>query len=406
MPSAVTWMRFLLNCRGKVQSPLARPSHTHDNPIGTCMKKRLLLIGGGHAHMVTLAKLHSFIDKGFAVTVIQPSEYHYYSGMGPGMLGGTYEPDAIRFPTREQVEAKGGRFILDKAYAIDPVKKCVSLEGTGEAIPYDVLSCNAGSFVPRTVLQGENRDVFTCKPIEDLLVAQRRLAQCAAAGKITVAVVGGGPSAMEIAGNVHQFCSRQGLNLPRIWVCGGRNFLSGRPEKVRCMARKILERKGVEIIDKGYVKHIEGNRIFFEDGRDCWADIIFPAVGVRPPLIFGRSGLPVGPDGGLRVNAFLQSTRYDNIFGGGDCISFEPRPLDKVGVYAVRQNQVLFGNLMARLENRSLKKFSPGGGYMLIYNLGDGDGILSKWSFSFSGKLAFRIKDSIDRRFIRAFRQV
>ena len=61
------------------------------------MKKNLVLIGGGHAHMVTLANLHAFIEKGFGVTVIQPSEYHYYSGMGPGMLGGTYKPDDIRF---------------------------------------------------------------------------------------------------------------------------------------------------------------------------------------------------------------------------------------------------------------------------------------------------------------------
>ncbi len=53
------------------------------------MKKQLLLIGGGHAHMVTLANLENFTDKGFGVTVIQPSEHHYYSGMWPGMLGGT-----------------------------------------------------------------------------------------------------------------------------------------------------------------------------------------------------------------------------------------------------------------------------------------------------------------------------
>jgi NADH dehydrogenase FAD-containing subunit len=47
--------------------------------------KSLALIGGGHAHMVALRKLESFISKGYQVTVVQPSNYHYYSGMGPGM---------------------------------------------------------------------------------------------------------------------------------------------------------------------------------------------------------------------------------------------------------------------------------------------------------------------------------
>ena len=51
------------------------------------MKKHLVLVGGGHAHMVTLAHIHRFVEKGYRVTVIGPSAYHYYSGMGPGMLG-------------------------------------------------------------------------------------------------------------------------------------------------------------------------------------------------------------------------------------------------------------------------------------------------------------------------------
>ena len=50
--------------------------------------KQLVLIGGGHAHMVTLANLRAIGAKGCRVTVIQPSDHHYYSGMGPGMLGG------------------------------------------------------------------------------------------------------------------------------------------------------------------------------------------------------------------------------------------------------------------------------------------------------------------------------
>ncbi len=72
------------------------------------MGKHLVLVGGGHAHMVTLANLHTFIEKGHKVTVIGPSDYHYYSGMGPGMLGKTYTPDDIRFATRDVAEKKGG----------------------------------------------------------------------------------------------------------------------------------------------------------------------------------------------------------------------------------------------------------------------------------------------------------
>jgi NADH dehydrogenase FAD-containing subunit len=124
---------------------------------------------------------------------------------------------------------------------------------------------------------------------------------------------------------------------------------------------------------------------------------------VKPPPIFTRSGLSIGPDGGLRVNACLQSVDQDNIFGGGDCIYFEAEPLDKVGVYAVRQNPILYRNLLAALEGGPLERFQPGGRYLLIYNLGEGEGIFSKGMITFCGKLAFFLKDWIDRRFIRTF---
>lgn len=370
------------------------------------MNKQLVLIGGGHAHMVTLARLQSFTEKGFDVTVIQPSEYHYYSGMGPGMLGGTYQPDDIRFATRRVVESKGGRFILGRAWRIDPYRQVVVLEGSEEEIPYDVLSCNAGSYVPREMIAGQGAGVYTAKPIEQLLEARKKILEMAAAGPVAVAVVGSGPSAIEIAGNLCQLCGREKVGeTARIILFAGREFMGGGHPKVRRLARKLLEKKGVEINTAGYVKQIEDGRIRLEKGEKHQADIVFPAVGVRPSPIFARSGLPIGPDGGLQVNEYLQSIRYDNIFGGGDCIYFGKKPLDKVGVYAVRQNPILYHNLMARLTGGTPAEFSPGGKYLLIYNLGEGEGVFAKWSVAFAGKFAFVIKDWIDRRFIRTFQE-
>jgi len=47
------------------------------------------------------------------------------------------------------------------------------------------------------------------------------------------------------------------------------------------------------------------------------------------------------------------------LVGGGDCIYFKDRPLDKVGVYAVRENPVLYYNLMASLEETDLIPLYP-----------------------------------------------
>ncbi len=370
------------------------------------MAKHLLLIGGGHAHMVTLANLHTFVEKGYNVTVIQPSEYHYYSGMGPGMLGGTYHPDDIRFATRKVVEDKGGTFVLGKALTIDPDKQEVTVDSQDLPIPYDVLSCNAGSYVPKTKIVAETQEIFTAKPIEALLDAQKKIVALSRDKEVKVAVVGGGPSAVEIAGNVHQLAGERCEKKVTVYLFAGQKLMKKQGSRISDLAKADLLKKGVNIIEGVYAKEIGNGKVVLENGDSYDADVIFPCVGVKPNDIFTRSGLPTGPDGGLLTNKYLQSVKYNNIFGGGDCIYFEPQPLDKVGVYAVRENPVLYHNLMATLDETSLEEFHPGGKYLLIYNLGSGIGVFSKWIVTFAGKLAFTIKNYIDKKFIDEFQAI
>ena len=369
------------------------------------MGQHLVLVGGGHAHMVTLAKLHTFVEKGHRVTVIGPSAFHYYSGMGPGMLGQTYTPEEIRFATQRVVENKAGTFILGKAVSVDADEKTVRLE-SGEAIPYDVISFNAGSYVPRLNLEENVRDVYAVKPIERLMQAQEKILALVNQKKITVGILGGGPSSAEIAGNLWQLTSGTRENRPDIKIFAGKRFMARFPENVKNSVEKSLSNRGIEVLTNGYVQSIGDHRIVLETGQEYALDFIFLAMGVIPNPIFGNANLPTGPDGGLRVNEFLQSTEYPDIFGGGDCIYFQKQPLDKVGVYAVRQNPVLYHNLMARLEGEPLQAFDPAGDYLLIFNLGGGQGVLQKGRIIFGGKPAFFIKDYIDRKFMRKFQAI
>ena len=366
------------------------------------MKKRLVLAGGGHAHMVVLANLRHIVDSGHVVTVIQPSAFHYYSGMGPGMLGGTYRPEEIRFATRRQVEKRGGTFLLGRVVRIDTQDQTVHLE-TGDEVPYDVLSCNLGSSVPSQAISGSLKDIYPVKPIEGLMEAQARIRELGAGSNISVAIVGGGPSAVEIAGNVWRLTSAPGMQPARITIMTGRTVMPRHPTGVRRKALRSLAKRSIGIMENCDVQKISTGKVVDASGQSHAFDLIFVAIGVRPSEVFHASGLPTGPDGGLLVNRYLQSTACDNIFGGGDCIHFQESPLDKVGVYAVRQNPVLYHNLMAALDGGELQPFDPGGDYLLIFNLGDGGGIYYKKPILFGGRIAFFIKDYIDRKFMRRF---
>jgi NADH dehydrogenase FAD-containing subunit len=172
---------------------------------------------------------------------------------------------------------------------------------------------------------------------------------------------------------------------------------------VRLKAQRSLQKRGIAVIQDSPVVQVQSGSIRLESGRNVALDLIFVAAGIRPSPVFRASGLTTGPDGGLLVNEFLQSVDHQEIFGGGDCISLQGTTLDKVGVYAVRQNPILYHNLMASLQGGPLKAFRPGGAYLLIFNLGDDTGIFFKQRLLFGGRLAFVIKDTIDRRFMRKF---
>lgn len=367
------------------------------------MGKRLVLVGGGHAHMMTLARLHEFVERGHEVTVIGPSAHHYYSGMGPGMLGGTYAPEEIRFATRLVVEKQGGRFIEDRVTAIEPEARRIRLS-SGDTIPYDVVSFNAGSHVPRVPGAAESAPgVFTVKPIERLMQARMQLVERMAAGPLRVAIVGGGPSSAEIAGNIWQLARQRNSGHVEITIFAGGGFMKRTPDAVRRRIHRVLTRRGIRILETGRIASVRTGSVVEPSGSSHAADMIFLALGVNPSAMFKQAGLAVGPDGGLSVNRHLQCPEHPEIFGGGDCIHFAPKPLAKVGVYAVRQNPVLCDNLMAALEGRPLEEFDPGGDYLLVFNIGGGKGVLHKRGVVFGGRLAFAIKDWIDRRFMRRF---
>ena len=118
---------------------------------------------------------------------------------------------------------------------------------------------------------------------------------------------------------------------------------------------------------------------------------------ILPPLRKRMDDVP------LLVNHFLQSVAYPEIFGGGDCISFEPQPLAKVGVYAVRQNPILLHNLLSTLNGHELQQFVPQKAVLLALNMGDGTAIVDWHSMVWGGRLGFALKDYIDRKFMKLF---
>ncbi|MBW2519596.1 MAG: FAD-dependent oxidoreductase [Deltaproteobacteria bacterium] len=364
------------------------------------MKRHLVLVGGGHAHLLVLRELQKFKRLGHHVTLINPHHLHFYSGMGPGFLGGAYRLQDICFNVKKMVCERNGDFVRDSVAHIDPVHREISLV-TGNLVKYDVLSCNVGSEIAFKGNIGVDDQVVLVKPIINLVKARRKILQMSKT-PLSLAVVGGGAAATEVAGNLQRLLE-QTERTGTVSMFAGSALLPTFPATVRTKVLGNFRKRNIVVHENCQVIGAGKGQVALSNGQCLSFDMIFLATGIKPPQLFANSGFTIGQDGGLRVNRFLQSVDAENIFGGGDCIDFFDQPLDKVGVFAVRENPVLLHNLLANLENRPLKPFKPQKNYLLILNLGDGHGVMCRRNLVANQRWSFFLKDLIDRKFMKRY---
>ncbi len=361
--------------------------------------KKLILAGAGHAHLVALINIGHLIRAGYSVTVVGPGGYHYYSGMGPGLLSGLYQPPETRFHVRRMVEDRGGKFITGSIARIQGDRNRVLLTDN-RSLDYDVLSCNMGSEVVPIAAEGTR--MITVKPIENLYKAGREIESRLKKERLRILVIGGGAAGVELAGNLFRLGRQVNGDLDIALVSQSEILARYRPE-MRSGALASFARRNLRVLEHMQVAGFSGMEATLNDGSTLPCDFVFNAAGIRPTQVFRDSNLPTSDDGGLNVNEFLQCINHPQIFGGGDCVSFTPKPLDRVGVYAVRQGPVLYRNILAALSCGKLRAFKPQTHYLSILNMGDGSGLLSWRSHVFSGRFAFFLKKYIDKRFMKRF---
>jgi NADH dehydrogenase FAD-containing subunit len=233
------------------------------------MGKHLVIVGAGHAHLTVLKNLQEFKNSGHDVTVVSASQLHYYSGMGPGMLSGIYRPEEIRFNVKKLSEDRGAAFVEDKVVKVQPHERKISLQ-SGNEIPYDIISLNTGSFVPVAKSMTTDETVFTVKPIENLLKARRKIVEILKNKELTATVVGGGPTGVEVAGNLDRLV-RDESGKCRITLVAGTRLLPQFKGSVRQRALNSLSGRNVQVIEGVRMAAVKDGSVELSDGRWCRA---------------------------------------------------------------------------------------------------------------------------------------
>ena len=346
---------------------------------------------------------------GVRLTLVSRVRTTPYSGMLPGLIAGHYSKDEAHIDLEPLARFAGARVVFDEAIGLDLATGQVLFRDL-PPIPYDLLSINIGS-TRNLDVPGAAEHVVPVKPIDRLLDRWSALTTrvSESAGVRRIAVVGGGAGGVELLLSaqyaMNARLAREGRGDARLefHLFTGGAVLPTHNRSVRRRFERILAERRVTVHRGSAVVKVGRGVIHTADGRaHPIEDTLWTTQAAAAPWL-AESGLAVDDEGFVRVSSTLQSTSHDNVFAAGDIASMiDPRP--KSGVFAVRQGSPLARNLRRALLGEPLEPYHPQQMFLSLISTGDRYAVASRGPFACEGAWVWRLKDWIDRRFVRAHR--
>ncbi|MDP9121556.1 MAG: FAD-dependent oxidoreductase, partial [Acidobacteriota bacterium] len=187
-------------------------------------------------------------------------------------------------------------------------------------------------------------------------------------------------------------------------VEAGASMLPEFSERVRRIAARVLAARGVRLRSGRKVAVVEPQAVVLDDGSREASDLTVWLAGAAAPRLLAGSEIPKDRRGYLLVDDTLRAVDGSPVFGAGDCIAIKGYPeLPKAGVYAVRESPILDTNLRAAISGRQPRRYRPQRGFLALFNTADGKAILRWHGLVGQSRLAWLLKDRIDRAFMRRY---
>jgi pyridine nucleotide-disulfide oxidoreductase family protein len=377
--------------------------------------KKLLLLGGGHAHLEVLARLAQSRPGNLDVTVLTPYPHQTYSGMTPGFVAGHYTEADCRIALEPLMRAAGARWVQGRACGIDAGQRAVAVQaaagaqGVPSALAYDLLSIDTGAVLDRARLDAEMPGAAThalpIRPIEAFTNFWPQVMELAQGRAVSLAVVGAGAGGIELVFAAEQAIRLHGHAGARFTlVTGGPEVAAGYSPGVQGRVSRQLRRRGITVLREACIGVSEGE-LHLGNGARLACDVPLLAIGTHAPAWLQGSGLALSEAGHVEVNASQQSTSHANVFAAGDVAHRVDQSHPRSGVYAVRAGPPLAHNLLAAHEGRPLKAHLPPGHSLNLLSCGTGHAIASYGPVHLEGAWAWWWKDRIDQGFMARYRR-
>jgi NADH dehydrogenase len=340
-------------------------------------KKRIVIVGCGFAGLTLAKKLR---NTGYQVVILDKHNYHQFPPLFYQVASAGLEESSILFPLRKIFQHyKDFHLRKVEVKSVDTVANILTTS-SGE-IKYDYLVLAHGAtnaYFGSAQMKKYSRGMKTIAEVLDLrnsLLMNFENALTAQNAEeremlLTIVIIGGGPSGVEIAGALAEMNKYVlSKDYPEFKEIRAKIFLieavdrvlSSMSQKSSDKARIFLEKMGVQVLINTKAIGCDEKTVFTDSGKKINTGMIIWTAGIEGNKTEGLNTDCFSGSGRIRVDSYNRVSGYTNVFALGD-ISLQieekyPHGHPQVAQVAIQQAQLLAGNFARIKKNKPIKEF-------------------------------------------------
>ncbi len=345
-------------------------------------QKTIVIVGGGFAGVACGKRLRSLLGKDEArIVVFSEENYMVFQPLLAEVAGSSILPEAAATPLR--VALKGVECRREKVIDIDLAANEVVYEtydGAKRRMRYDQIVLACGSGVNLSAVPGMADHAMPFRTVSDAVALRSQISQQLEQAAVqddperrqfylTFAVIGGGFSGVEVAGEVNDLLKAVKKYYPTIrpeeskvvLIHSRDQLLPEVSSSLREFTREKMVKHGVEVVLGKRVKLVTAEGVVLSDGTQYRAATVVGSIGTAPHPFVERMAAPK-EKGKLQTQADMRLEGQANAWGIGDCAliinAFDGQCSPPTGQFAERQGKQCAANIAALLRGEPTKPFS------------------------------------------------